>query len=630
VRSRRSILVVGCALAIGASSRHARALDVGKVAGEKMQLDVTDTTVVSQRFNEREGEDFRDQGWGQWINRLNAALRWDKWTAGLRLDSALYWERPIDRAATHDPPPDASELKNVLTDNETRFRNRLYPAKAWITYAAPGIEVTAGDAYVQFGRGLTLSMRKLDDLGLDNTVRGAKVQIQKDPVGLILVAGFANPSRTDEATGRSLFPSLYTPAQPLLFSADPTQPVFGSDRIVGFDVQAGRGLPVVLSTHGVRFTRCAPFAYDANGNIDDRVDGLGSPIGSCDSQDVDRFFSGTFIAGPTPTATEIDMAGQSIEVPSLGGHGKLYVEGAVQHRKHDVNPQTDPYPDGNALYAQLSFDVGVVSNTLELKSYHNFYPVSGSVSARAADFNTVVYSAPPTAEIITQDSALGFFNACVDGGRLRSDVRLGEGFFFYGQGIVAYTRSEVDGGGCDQGGHTRSGSLAAAQVQTNVWDGLAGFEWQFDHDLSHLFLSSGARDDNKATGDFYYREIHAEYSLSKYISGPYSVEVTGRARYRKEADKNIRDGYEQWWREGENYVALKVAPKWVFTQGFEYKSIVGEPTYYFNGSVLYKFRSDSNLRVFVGQQRGGLRCVSGICKVFPAFEGARAELTLRF
>ncbi len=76
--------------------------------------------------------------------------------------------------------------------------------------------------------------------------------------------------------------------------------------------------------------------------------------------------------------------------------------------------------------------------------------------------------------------------------------------------------------------------------------------------------------------------------------------------------------------------ALKVAPKWVFSQGIEYTTLIGFPTYYFNGSILYRFTSESNLKIFFGQQRGGLKCVSGICKVFPAFSGARVELTLRF
>ena len=33
---------------------------------------------------------------------------------------------------------------------------------------------------------------------------------------------------------------------------------------------------------------------------------------------------------------------------------------------------------------------------------------------------------------------------------------------------------------------------------------------------------------------------------------------------------------------------------------------------------------------FVGQQRGAIRCVSGVCRQFPPFEGARLELVSRF
>jgi len=50
---------------------------------------------------------------------------------------------------------------------------------------------------------------------------------------------------------------------------------------------------------------------------------------------------------------------------------------------------------------------------------------------------------------------------------------------------------------------------------------------------------------------------------------------------------------------------------------------------FFNGQATYKLTSDSNVSLFVGQRRGALRCVSGVCRVFPAFEGARLDLTLR-
>ena len=66
-----------------------------------------------------------------------------------------------------------------------------------------GLDVTAGDSYVQFGRGLVLSMRKVDELGVDTTLFGAKASYEKDPFGVTVIAGLANPARVDEPTGRA-------------------------------------------------------------------------------------------------------------------------------------------------------------------------------------------------------------------------------------------------------------------------------------------------------------------------------------------------------------------------------------------------------------------------------------------
>jgi hypothetical protein len=107
--------------------------------------------------------------------------------------------------------------------------------------------------------------------------------------------------------------------------------------------------------------------------------------------------------------------------------------------------------------------------------------------------------------------------------------------------------------------------------------------------------------------------------------------VQGRYRHRLEDGFNLSpEQLPQWWTEGENYVALRIVPRWVLSQGFEFTTLTGQPTTYVNGSVIYKLTSSSNVRVFVGQQRGAFRCASGVCRYFPPFEGARAELTLRF
>jgi hypothetical protein len=165
-----------------------------------------------------------------------------------------------------------------------------------------------------------------------------------------------------------------------------------------------------------------------------------------------------------------------------------------------------------------------------------------------------------------------------------------------------------------------------------AWDGLTGIEHLFDKNRSQLFFSSGVRNNERETGDFIYREVHAEYTITKWITGPFSLELAGRHRYRREISQNQRGPatLPEWWQQGEHYTALKVAPKWIIAQGFEYTTQLGFPTYYFNGAITYRFTSENNVRLFVGQQRGGLRCVSGICRFFPAFEGVRVDLTLRF
>jgi hypothetical protein len=637
---------VGCCLAISVVfwALPARAVDVGVVGGDTMQLDVTETSIAAQHFDARtppgesypQTQTFEDSGWFGWINRLNTALRWGRWTVGLRLDSAVYALRPIDHSLStfpttgpNDSNPQTAAQQQVAVDNESRYKNSIYPAKLWATYSASGVEVTAGDSYAQFGRGLTLSMRKVDELGIDTTIRGGKLQITKDPVSFTVVAGFANPSRVDEATGRSLW---VTSANQ--FGDLPT-PLFGSDRIVGLDLQAGRGLPLTLSTHAVRFSRCAPYHYDSSGiqsNFDS--DPTTVTFGTCNASDTNTWLGSL---NPVPRglqARDITMVGQSLEVPSLWGHGTLYVEAAVQQREDDIPGQTTNL-NGNAVYAALTLDAGKTSTTLEVKSNRNFYTVAASVGQKAPEFAIVAYSFLPPAESFNMLDAegTGDFNACVEGGRLREDVNVNQDLLVYGQGVFAYSLTEQPSGACDQLGRTQTPTLtAAASVQDVVWDGVTGFEFSFDDKLSHAFASVGVRDDTREDSVFQYREHHVEYSIAKYIGGPWSLEFQGRHRHRKEYLLNIDATYPQggWWYEGENYVALRMAPKWVFTQGFEYTTLIGQPRTYVNGSVLYKFTSSSNIRVFVGEQRGAFRCASGICRFFPAFEGARAELTLRF
>ncbi len=613
------------ALALGALAgtllaSKAYAVDLPSVDGAPVKLDIVETSVLAQRFAAREGEKEADQGYFVWLNRLNLVLGWKKWTLGARIDSSIYALRPEDTIS------DPGQRQALLTDGSTRFRNAVYPAKLWLTYKDGGLEVTAGDSYVQFGRGLVLSMRKIDELGVDTTLFGAKLTMQKDPFGVTVIAGLANPARVDEPTGRALFSS-----RPIGMignnQAVPAQPIFGSDRIIGGQVTAGRGLPVILSTHAVMLTKCAPYRYGADGNIVEST--FDRPIGTCAEPDrttwLDELPSGL---GPVLTSRHTINAAQSIEIPSLWKHGNIYLEGAVQQREAE-RPQ-ERNTQGNALYASVVTTGGPIANTIEMKSYRNFFPLAGSVNVtRAAAFSNIAYSIPPTAEPITADTMFGFYNACVTGGRDRLDYRITPTFLAYGTFGYYVSRSEILGGECDRFG--KSIGTNPSTTTDYISDGTVGIEWRFDEDKSIVFANVNARHDIRENDEPYYREVAGQYSITKYIKGPYSVELAGRHRYRVQEGENIRGSSlgEPWW-QGEHQTGLKVAPKWVVSQGIEYTTFIGLPTYYVNGGLLYRFTSESNIRIYAGQNRGGLRCVSGICRVFPAFSGARVELTLRF
>jgi len=165
------------------------------------------------------------------------------------------------------------------------------------------------------------------------------------------------------------------------------------------------------------------------------------------------------------------------------------------------------------------------------------------------------------------------------------------------------------------------------RLRNDVTDGALGFEVYFDSRRSHLSASAGLRHDQEAEdAHLFYQELHAELSAVISLVGAWSLELEGRERWRD----HLLENEGEPWNEGEVYFSVKWSPYLVASLGFEYTGLTGFPSTYFNGGVLVKYRSDSNVRLFAGQQRGALKCVSGVCRQFPPFEGVKLEWTQRY
>ena len=603
----------------------AQALEAGDVGGHPLTVDVTETAVVNYNFDNR-NDTAVDDAWGVWTNRLTVQAQWYRLILGVRLDSSKFFYTPDPNELADDDvgPTDPAHYNSTLAygrELSNRYRNVVYPAKLYLSYVTPDVEATVGDVYAQFGRGLVLSVRKIDELAVDTTIRGGKVSYRVPmPKGSKLkvsgVGGYMNPLRVDESSGRVLespstwyFGGMPTP-HATAYIQDP-QATFVPDSVLAASVEGGL-TQATLGVHGAVLDRPDPCVFP-------------------NASEICTPFSNQHARG----AGQMRNISGSLTVPDIFGVGSFYVEVAAQQQRNQEPPAgfdpatgfartPDDDMDGHAVYASASANGGPFAVTLEGKHYRRFFPLTANVDVDGAvdEFSLVQYSAPPTTLPVYVDSETYFFNTCVTGGRGRLDARVTDDLLVYGWVGRYATWGETGTPECETIDENRN----------DVWDTAVGMEATFEKKKSHAFAWVGARDDQLAAPDpvaepsaVYYREGYIRYDLLKKLSRTFYLQIQGNVRRRHFAAETPIP----WW-EGENYTALQWNPHLSVAFGYEYITQEGVPSNYYNGSVKWRIDSDKSLRLFVGQQRGALRCISGVCRQFPAFEGAKAEAVVRF
>ena len=480
------------------------------------------------------------------LNRLNVDLTWRRFRLWTRFDTAAYLYRPKGACG-----PDAT-TPFVL---RSRYCQRpFWGEKVALEYIGRNLEVTLGDFYVSFGRGMVLSIRKLDELGIDTTLRGGKLIYRDDNFGMTLVAGATNIQNVDQATGRSV--------------DDPYDAIFGGRAEYRFADKVNLGL------HGV-------------GGFQRRISTVG-----------------------TKHHDAYVMYGASIDAPRLTKWLGLYLEGAAQ-----INRASDALRYGGAFYGAVTTYLGKVTLLFEAKYYHRYQPWHSSVPSTYVEFAPITYLQPPTAERIVTELLAPTFS--VGGLRGRLDWRVNDKLQLFVS--TAYFED-----------------TAIPDQPFRFYDPFGGAEIRWQHGASHFFPSGGYRyEQDRKTGGMHQEIGHVEWDFTQLLKRGWSIESSGFVFVRREdlVTKENPDGSTSLvrWTEGTAYLALKWTPHLVLASGYEWttRPTADRTHHFFNGSLQWNITTASSVRLFVGGNRGGLRCISGICRDFPAFSGARLEVVVR-
>jgi hypothetical protein len=584
--------------------------------GPPIQLDVTNTADFDYHFYQANGIiapqyfpntkqpnpswDPTSDYYFDWINKLDTKLTYGPWHAELRLDSAVFWNV---YSLNVDAVPVPRQQQNVLTLMRNRFINNLIVEKISASYITPTLEVTLGDFYINYGRGIILSLRKVDQLGVDTTLRGANITGRLGNLTANIAGGITNNINTDQATA-SVAPDAEDPIlagrieyrQPRLFAVNLQGTVLNQNVQTLNLVPASPQNPYVPGTSPQYCTtanNCKPVS-----------------IGPLSFGDI----TAAAVNPVTFPRQRFENLGVTLELPQIFEHASAYFE--YDHQWNLVQYQATM--EGNAFYGGVNVYAGPVTVQAELKDYQNFEaPISSSLSSTAfpAFYQQTVYTNPPNLEEIWQEEITN--NPLVMWGpRLRVDWQVNE-----------FVRPYVAGA-----------AFVDESYGVNIYYGMLGVEANWQEHRSHLNINGGLRyelfnsympphppDPNQ---DLNQRESWLQYDIVQSLSPIYSLELDGLHR-------NMLDCYGSspcnHWQQGYAYLSLKRTSITV-SGGVEYYTYdpnVFQP-WYLNASTAWIASEALTIRAFVGGREGGLRCINGICRKFPAFNGINLEIIAHY
>jgi hypothetical protein len=472
-----------------------------------------------------------------------------------------------------DPPPGPGGVpyqSHYVAEGDAPGNNPIFFGKVSAGYDADAWRVELGDFYATFGRGLALRVHKSDALGEDTTLLGAKGWFTAGPVEVTALSGLTNASS----------PDLYEKTV-----ADPW------DLVSGLSASVRIADLVDVGAHGVWY--------------------LFDPLGLNDQ------------AAMLPEHTV--LTGLRVEVPTLLEVASAYLEGdwlgTLPHPI--VEGQETDWHHGYAVFAHGDLTLGDVSLVLEAKSYKGLTVDSRTPGGDDGQYNItqLAYIRPPTLE--PEDMEVDN-NHDVSGGKLEVSYRPNSWdtlLFASYAGLWAKDYSSA--------GHRYIYNLRGGVEQDFLGSGRAR-------------IAVGLREETPDyVGAIHQHLLYTTASVKIPLTERHSLDLHGThwMRHKRWAE-DTHDSIQGEWVLGYAWSPW-LAASLIFGYDTEpsgeteleiFADQAGEPIRqaFLAGSLTVNLGSTAVIRILGGQMRGGLKCIEGVCKVFPPFAGVRTDVTLRF
>lgn len=485
-------------------------------------LQVTNTLTVDRR-GDNKNNDPSDDNYDMIVDRLNFNGQWGDLSSVNRLDAMYFMGAPTDQ-----------------------FKDDVRLERMNLKYAPGTYTLTAGDFYRQLGRGIALSLRKVDELGVDVSLRGGMAQYEDDLMRANLFGGWTNPANLDWVS--------------LKYVEDTDDLIVGGEYVLRVGSLSDALPNLDLGLYAVYMEPDEPL-LDLPGLNDDH--------------------SYTF--------------GGYIDVPEVTEWLTLYAEGDYQ--QHTLAGEQ---ADGKAGFVAMNVlleDYGILFEGIYLDEYE----LRGGQNT--ATGNRFRYNQPPTAERFDQEV---LNNRDVLGGRLRVDRFLLDGdFVLYANGMHRIT------------------DPTEPRQRVKQYHGFGGFEWRFRQGRARMNLAAGYRDEIQNGRSF---------KRLKHFDLDYLEPIARRLAFHLQL-------YHQFWTlEGRSYARGSSLMSLEWTGVGAATVEVGHDTQdtsdgvrnsFIAGILVYDPTPELQVRATLGNQRGGIKCIAGVCRDFPEFSGFRLQLIAR-